>query len=134
MNEIFKGMDNASEAINENFEKLEKKSGQNENGYWEISDGKIKAYATVNITDSGWQSPTTGGFKGVYKNTDFDLPIAIDNVIGVKATINQGGPYLSPWVTEAYLRSEDTIRIVLSNSTTSGSNATVFYEVIGTTD
>jgi len=36
LNEIFKGIDNAAEKFNENFQKVNVLSGSNENGKWKI--------------------------------------------------------------------------------------------------
>lgn len=42
MNEIYKGMDNAAEQINDNFESLKPEYGSNENGeYWKYPDGRL---------------------------------------------------------------------------------------------
>ena|SRR5690625_2778788 len=42
LNEIFKGMDNAAEMINGNFEKLDVEVGENENGTWVIFNSGLQ--------------------------------------------------------------------------------------------
>ena len=45
MNEIYKGMDNAAEQINENFEKTKVESGSDENGRWiKYPDGTMECF------------------------------------------------------------------------------------------
>ena len=50
MNEIYKGMDNAAEQINENFQELVIESGKNEDGHWEkYADGRLECYLNIEI-------------------------------------------------------------------------------------
>ena len=63
MNEIYKGMDNAAEKINENFEALGFESGENENGTWtKFPDGTMICTfrGTIRVGDFGrigWSFP-----------------------------------------------------------------------------
>ena len=54
MNEIFKGMDNAAEQINENFQGLLFDSGSNEDGNWvRLPDGTQICYGVFSLSSGG---------------------------------------------------------------------------------
>ena len=55
LNEIFKGMDNAAEQINENFEAVEMKRGKNESGeYVKYANGWLITHQELTLYGSNW--------------------------------------------------------------------------------
>lgn len=77
LHEIFKGMDNAAELINENFESVKIKHGQNEKGsYVVLGNGLKVAWFTITKVHTG-------------STYQWDYPIEFSNPPTVMATANQ---------------------------------------------
>ena len=86
MNEIYKGMDNAAEQINENFQGLLFESGENENGTWtKFPDGTMICRREIQL-DFG----TTG-------QENFDFPVTFEEYPLILTGIREGtyGPYVN---------------------------------------
>ena len=72
LNEIFKGMDNAAEMIDENFESLKTEFGSNEDGHWiKFRDGTLICYFLDPVRELITES--SGGVY--YHNKWFDFPM-----------------------------------------------------------
>ena len=79
MNEIFKGMDNAAEQINENFQGLLFESGENENGTWtKFPDGTMICRREVQL-----DFKTTG-------QENFDFPVTFEEYPLILTGIREG--------------------------------------------
>ena len=79
MNQIFKGMDNAAEQINENFQELLFESGENENGTWtKFPDGTMICRREVQL-----DFKTTG-------QENFDFPVTFEEYPLILTGIREG--------------------------------------------
>ena len=75
LTEILKGMDNASETINENFKKLGYEVIENENGRCiKYADGRMKCETTVSLDQT--TSLATGNLYRTPTAVSYDFPVS----------------------------------------------------------
>src|SRR5699024_9214760 len=77
LNEIFKGMSNAAEKINENFEKGLVEIGENENGHYKVyGDGTLECRTKLTLEyTGGTMLRKTWDFPKEFADDDLDFTI-----------------------------------------------------------
>ena len=131
MNEIFKGMDNASEAINENFEGINDYVIEQGENYTKWNSGKLECWGEHTTQNVTLTKVITSGFPGYYTNDIIiDLPI---DFVGTAVPVGSllASAYRSPFISYIGLKGTKEIKLSLSQIPSSWSDVTIFYHVIG---
>lgn len=75
IHEIFKGMDNAAEQINENFQGLAFETGSNEYGRWKkYADGTLEVFFSAPFNSVPINIPTGGMYRSEVIGFDYPVP------------------------------------------------------------
>src|SRR5699024_9095946 len=98
LNEIFKGMDNAAEQINENFEQLDVEVGEEENGRWCKFPSGL-AICTKEVVKNITALETYGSLYRSSVNEEWYFPIKFEKTLYADVTGNYSFPltYVNGW-------------------------------------
>ena len=98
MNEIFKGMDNAAEQINENFEQLDVEVGEEENERWYKFPSGL-AICTKEVVKNITALETYGSLYRSSENEEWHFPIKFEKSLYLDVKSNHSFPftYVSGW-------------------------------------
>lgn len=131
MNEIFKGMDNAAEKINENFKGLNDYVIEQGGNYTKWNSGKLECWGEHKTENIELTRVASAGFPGYHTNEILiDLPI---DFVGTAFPVGSLSalPYRSPYISSIILGGSNKLRVIVSQQPSSWADVTIFYRVIG---
>ena len=131
MNEIYKGMDNAAEQIDNNFKGIKDYVIEQGENYTKWNSGKLECWGEHNTQNVTLTKVNTAGFPGYYTNDIIiDLPIDFVGKAFPVASLD-GQAYRSPFISSIFLEGTKGLGVIISQFPRTWSDVTVSYHVIG---
>ena len=131
MNEIFKGMDNAAEQIDNNFKGIKDYVIEQGENYTKWNSGKLECWGEHTTQNVTLTRTETSGFPGYYTNDIIiDLPIDFVGTAFPVGSLKAQG-YRSPFIPAIFLRETKKLVVVITQMPSSWADVIISYHIIG---
>ena len=131
MNEIFKGMDNAAEQIDNNFKGIKDYVIEQGENYTKWNSGKLECWGEHKTQNVELTKVNTSGFPGYYTNEIIiDLPIDFVGTAFPVGSLNAQA-YRSPSIPVISLRGTNKLVVVITQMPSSWVDVIISYHIIG---
>jgi hypothetical protein len=131
LNKIEKGMSNAAEKINENFEEFNDYVIEQGENYTKWASGKLECWGIYNTGNLDLTEAVSAGFPGYYTpKILISLPVPFVGVAYPFANL-KGSAYRSPLISVIDLEEPTILRVTISQYPSSWSAVNIYYYIIG---